>query len=155
MGSTSGCFGGTTGPADAGQGGGGLAEVPEGDESVSAGGNPIAARVGDLRGCPAGAGAILPPGAGNVLIGGAFAARVGDLAACVGAPDMIAMGELSVLVAGMPAARQGDPTAHGGKITTGFPTVMIGKALGPGADLSAECMKGAQAMGSSLVQAGK
>jgi len=32
----------------------------------------------------------------------------------------------TVLIGGMPAARMGDTTAHGGSIVLGFPTVMIG-----------------------------
>jgi uncharacterized Zn-binding protein involved in type VI secretion len=30
------------------------------------------------------------------------------------------------MIGGLPAARQGDMTAHGGVIVIGFPTVMIG-----------------------------
>jgi uncharacterized Zn-binding protein involved in type VI secretion len=54
------------------------------------------------------------------------AARVGDMATCVGPPDAIAMGSPTVLIGGMMAARQGDPTMHGGVISVGFPTVLIG-----------------------------
>ena len=54
------------------------------------------------------------------------AARVTDMATCVGPPDMIVMGSTSVMIGGMPAARIGDPTVHGGVIVMGFPTVMIG-----------------------------
>jgi uncharacterized Zn-binding protein involved in type VI secretion len=61
-----------------------------------------------------------------VLIGGQPAARVGDMATCVGPPDSIAAGSATVLIGGQPAARIGDSTAHGGVITVGFPTVMIG-----------------------------
>ncbi|MFT6144144.1 MAG: putative Zn-binding protein involved in type VI secretion [Myxococcota bacterium] len=45
---------------------------------------------------------------------------------CVGPPDTIVKGSATVLVAGAPAARLGDSTAHGGSIVVGFPTVMIG-----------------------------
>jgi uncharacterized Zn-binding protein involved in type VI secretion len=45
---------------------------------------------------------------------------------CVGPPDVIAMGSMTVLINGKPAARMGDQTAHGGAITLGMPTVMIG-----------------------------
>jgi uncharacterized Zn-binding protein involved in type VI secretion len=62
----------------------------------------------------------------TVLIGGMPAARVGDMAICVGPPDSIAMGTPTVLVGNMMAARQGDPTVHGGVVTVGFPTVLIG-----------------------------
>jgi uncharacterized Zn-binding protein involved in type VI secretion len=70
-------------------------------------------------------GPILPPGGVPVLISGLPAARVGDLALCVGPPDVIVMGSFSVLIKGMPAARLGDMTSHGGVIVAGAPTVMI------------------------------
>jgi len=65
-------------------------------------------------------------GCPTVLIGGMPAARVGDMAVCVGPPDTIAAGSSTVLIGGMPAARLGDSTAHGGVIVAGAPTVMIG-----------------------------
>ena len=61
-----------------------------------------------------------------MLIGGLPAARVGDMATCVGPPDAIVQGSATVLIGGVPAARMGDATAHGGTITLGLPTVMIG-----------------------------
>jgi uncharacterized Zn-binding protein involved in type VI secretion len=70
-------------------------------------------------------GPILPPGAVTVLIGGLPAARVGDMAVCVGPPDVIALGSFTVLIGGQPAARMGDLTAHGGTIVLGYPTVLI------------------------------
>lgn len=45
---------------------------------------------------------------------------------CVGPPDSIVLGSTTVLIGGKPAARMGDITAHGGSITVGFPTVLIG-----------------------------
>jgi hypothetical protein len=48
------------------------------------------------------------------------------MATCVGPPDVIAMGAATVLVQGLPAARQTDQTAHGGMIALGLPTVLIG-----------------------------
>jgi uncharacterized Zn-binding protein involved in type VI secretion len=45
---------------------------------------------------------------------------------CTGPPDTIAKGSATVLIGGMPAARMGDSTAHGGIIVAGLPTVMIG-----------------------------
>jgi uncharacterized Zn-binding protein involved in type VI secretion len=65
-------------------------------------------------------------GAPTVLIGMLPAARVGDMAICVGPPDVIAKGSMTVLIGGMPAARIGDMTAHGGNIVLGLPTVLIG-----------------------------
>jgi uncharacterized Zn-binding protein involved in type VI secretion len=94
---------------------------------------PPAARVGDMHVCPQVTvlvphvgGPILPPGCPKVLFGGLPAARMGDMAVCVGPPDVIAMGYPKVLIGGQPAARMGDPTAHGGVIVVGFPKVMIG-----------------------------
>jgi len=71
-------------------------------------------------------GPILPPGGITVLIAGLPAARVGDMAVCVGPPDVIALGSFTVLIGSMPAARMGDMTAHGGSIVLGAPTVLIG-----------------------------
>lgn len=71
-------------------------------------------------------GPILPPGCPTVLIGKLPAARVGDMAVCVGPPDSIILGSFSVLIGKMPAARLGDATAHGGTVVMGYPTVLIG-----------------------------
>jgi uncharacterized Zn-binding protein involved in type VI secretion len=71
-------------------------------------------------------GPILPPCCPTVLIGFMPAARVGDMATCVGPPDAIANGSGTVIIGFMPAARLGDPTVHGGVIVVGLPTVMIG-----------------------------
>jgi uncharacterized Zn-binding protein involved in type VI secretion len=71
-------------------------------------------------------GPILPPGAVTVLIGSMPAARLGDMAMCVGPPDSIVKGSSTVLINNMPAARMGDMTAHGGSIVVGCPTVLIG-----------------------------
>ena len=71
-------------------------------------------------------GPILPPGAPLVLIGGLPAARMGDMATCVGPPDTIIIGSPTVLIGGQPAARLGDSCAHGGAIIVGCPTVLIG-----------------------------
>jgi uncharacterized Zn-binding protein involved in type VI secretion len=72
-------------------------------------------------------GPVLPPGAPTVLIGGQPAARVTDMCVCVGPPDAIAKGSPTVLIGGLMAARVGDLTVHGGVITVGLPTVMIGE----------------------------
>jgi uncharacterized Zn-binding protein involved in type VI secretion len=71
-------------------------------------------------------GPILPPGAVTVLIGGLPAARVGDMATCVGPPDTIALGSFTVFTMKMPQARIGDMTAHGGNIVLGCFTVLVG-----------------------------
>ncbi len=92
-----------------------------------------AARVGDMHVCPMVTGVVphvggpvLPPAGIPVLIGGMPAARVGDMCVCAGPPDVIAMGSFTVLIKGQPAARIADMTAHGGAITVGLPTVLIG-----------------------------
>ena len=95
-----------------------------------------AARVGDMHTCPMQTpvvppiphvgGPVMPAGEPTVLIGGMPAARVGDMATCVGPPDSIVKGSGTVLIGGMPAARMGDSTAHGGSIVAGEPTVLIG-----------------------------
>ena len=94
---------------------------------------PPAARVSDMHVCPMVTGVvphvggpILPPGCPTVLIGFMPAARVGDLAVCVGPPDVIALGSFTVMIGFMPAARMGDMTVHGGAIIMGLPTVMVG-----------------------------
>ncbi|MDE2280269.1 MAG: PAAR domain-containing protein [Xanthomonadaceae bacterium] len=70
-------------------------------------------------------GPIVSPGAPTVLIGGLPAARLGDMAVCVGPPDSIVMGSPTVLIGGQPAARLGDSCAHGGTIVLGCFTVLI------------------------------
>ena len=93
----------------------------------------MAARVGDMHTCPLVTGTVphvggpvLPPGAPTVIIGGMPAAKVGDMLTCTGPPDSIVAGSGTVMIGGSPAARQGDSTAHGGTITLGCPTVIIG-----------------------------
>lgn len=71
-------------------------------------------------------GPVMPPGVPTVYIGGAPAATLGNLCTCMGPPDSIIQGSMGVLIGGKPAARQGDMTAHGGIITVGCPTVLIG-----------------------------
>ena len=92
-----------------------------------------AARVNDMHVCPMVTvlvphvgGPILPPGGITVLICGMPAARATDMAVCVGPPDVIVMGSPTVLTCGMPQARMLDPTAHGGMIVLGAPTVLVG-----------------------------
>jgi uncharacterized Zn-binding protein involved in type VI secretion len=93
---------------------------------------PPAARIGDMHTCPLVTGVVphvggpIAMGCPTVLIGFMPAARVGDMAVCVGPPDAIAMGSFTVFIGGMPAARIGDLTVHGGVVTMGFPTVIIG-----------------------------
>ena len=104
---------------------------------------PPAARLGDFHTCPMQTPATPPiphvggpicVGAPTVIICFQPAARQGDMAICVGPPDVIAKGSATVMICFQPAARMGDSTAHGGVITLGAPTVMIGDAGsgGPG-----------------------
>jgi len=96
---------------------------------------PPAARISDMHVCPMVTPGVPPiphvggpvsVGCPTVLIGGLPAARVGDMAVCVGPPDSIVLGSMTVLIGGTPAARMGDMTAHGGTISVGCPQVMIG-----------------------------
>jgi uncharacterized Zn-binding protein involved in type VI secretion len=68
----------------------------------------------------------MPPGCPTVLIGFMPAARISDMATCVGPSDSIVKGSATVMIGNMSAARIGDNTAHGGVIVVGCPTVMIG-----------------------------
>jgi uncharacterized Zn-binding protein involved in type VI secretion len=105
---------------------------------------PPAARVGDMHTCPLSTpgtppiphvgGPILPPCYPTVLIGFMPAARVTDMAVCVGPPDSIAKGSPTVLIGSLMAARIGDLTVHGGVIAAGCPTVIIGE-VGMGSTL--------------------
>ena len=91
-----------------------------------------AARFTDMHICPMETpnphvgGPISGPGCPNVLIGELAAACVGDSCICEGPPDFILAGSTSVFIGGRQAAREGDPTAHGGRIAVGLPTVLIG-----------------------------
>ncbi|MCB0535553.1 MAG: PAAR domain-containing protein [Lewinellaceae bacterium] len=93
-----------------------------------------AARLGDMHTCPQVTllvphvgGPILPPGVPTVLIGGQPAATMGNQCLCVSpAPDIIQQGSATVKIGGQGAARLGDATAHGGMISAGFATVLIG-----------------------------
>ena len=94
---------------------------------------PPAARLTDMHVCPMVTGVvphvggpILPPCCPTVLIGFMPAARMSDMATCVGPPDVIAKGSATVMIGYKPAARLGDNTAHGGAIVMGCPTVIIG-----------------------------
>jgi uncharacterized Zn-binding protein involved in type VI secretion len=96
---------------------------------------PPAARLTDMHVCPMVTpglppiphvgGPVTSPGVPTVMIGGLPAACVGDMAVCVGPPDVIVKGSVTVFIGGQPAARIGDTTAHGGSVVTGCPTVMI------------------------------
>ena len=96
-----------------------------------------AARLTDMHVCPMVTpglppiphvgGPITGPGCPTVLIGGMPAAVMGDMCVCVGPPDTIILGSAGVMFGGKPAARMGDQCAHGGTITLGCPTVLVGE----------------------------
>jgi uncharacterized Zn-binding protein involved in type VI secretion len=93
-----------------------------------------AARLTDMHVCPMVTGVvphvggpIIGPCAVTVLIGGLPAARITDLAQCVGPPDVIVKGSATVITSGMPQARiLVDTCAHGGIIVTGCFTCLVG-----------------------------
>ncbi len=92
-----------------------------------------AATIGSMHTCPMVTGTVphvggpvIGPGVPTVLIGGKPAAVMGDTVTCAGPPDTIVQGEATVLIGGKPAATVGSMTAHGGVITVGEPTVLIG-----------------------------
>lgn len=94
---------------------------------------PPAARLTDIHTCPAATGPvphvggpIIGPGVPTVLVGNMPAAVLGDNVTCVAPPATIIKGSATVMIGGKPAARMGDQTAHGGAITLGYPTVIIG-----------------------------
>lgn len=94
---------------------------------------PPSARIGDYHVCPRvnpgpvpHVGGPVAVGQANVLIAGMPAARLGDMAVCIGPPDRIARGSSTVLIGGKPAARMGDNTAHGGVVVVGAANVLIG-----------------------------
>ena len=71
-------------------------------------------------------GPILKPATPTVLICSLPAAGVGSTCTCVGPPDTIVKGSATVYIGGVMAARMGDSTTHGGVISAGAPTVLIG-----------------------------
>jgi len=92
------------------------------------------ARISDIHTCPlafpAPVSGPVSKGKVTVLVGGLPAARVGDTAVCMGAPDPIIKGSMSVMIGGLPAARMTDMTSHGGMIILGCFTVLIGDQMG-------------------------
>ena len=93
---------------------------------------PPASRMTDMHVCPMVTG-VVPHVGGPIIAAGVTVltammpqAVATDKAICVGPPDVIAKGSMTVLVGGKPAARMGDNCAHGGAIVLGCPMVMIG-----------------------------
>jgi len=119
-----------------------------------------AARLTDMHVCPLVTGVvphvggpIVSPGHPQTLIAGLPAARVTDLAVCVGPPDTIVHGSFTVLIGGLAAARMGDSCAHGGTIVAGCPTVLIGDSGGGAGGPAGAVMSAARAAGKPFTRA--
>lgn len=84
-----------------------------------------AARVTDMHVCPMTTGPVPHVGGPivkpnpTVLIGALPAASATATCTCVGPPDTIVKGSVTVLCCNLPQARIGDTTAHGGSIVVG------------------------------------
>ncbi|WP_299611628.1 PAAR domain-containing protein [uncultured Tateyamaria sp.] len=91
-----------------------------------------AARVADMHVCPMVTGVVPHVGGPiitptpTVLIGMMPAATATAMAVCVGPPDIVAKGSMTVLTGKKPQARMGDTCAHGGAIVIGCMTVLVG-----------------------------
>lgn len=71
-------------------------------------------------------GPIMGPGAVTVMISMMPAAQATNMCMCVGPPDVIAKGSMTVMAMNLPLARVMDNTAHGGMIMVGAFTVIVG-----------------------------
>jgi uncharacterized Zn-binding protein involved in type VI secretion len=119
------------------------------------------ARVNDLHICPMQTPAVVPiphvggpimgPGALTVMAGGMPVSITGDIAICVGPPDVMCSGSPTVFAMGLPVVRISDTTAHGGMAMVGLPTVMVGDSGGAGSSQAAT-MSAAKAGGSAFVR---
>lgn len=89
---------------------------------------PKAARLTDNHLCPQHIGKEINANtASTILIEGQPAARITSKMVCIGGPpDAVAMGEPTVLMMGLDAARMLDGTDHGGLVSQGAATVLIG-----------------------------
>lgn len=82
-----------------------------------------AARATDLQVCPASTGPVphvggpITMGEPTVLIGSLPAARMGDPCTCVGPSGTVLGGSATVMIGNKPAARLTDPAGHGGTIS--------------------------------------
>ena len=122
---------------------------------------PIA-RLTDMHLCPMATPAVVPiphvggpvvgPGAPTVMAGGMPVSVVGDMAICVGPPDVLTTGSPTVMAMGRPVVRVGDPTAHLGAVIVGLPSVMVGDSGGAGSSQAAT-MSAAKAGGSAFTRA--
>lgn len=87
---------------------------------------PPSARITDNHVCPVHGAGPISIGEPTVLVGNVPAARLGDGLVCACGADLIAQGESTVLFGSMAASRIGDSTVHGGAIAQGCPSVLIG-----------------------------
>ncbi|WP_426959986.1 PAAR domain-containing protein [Muricoccus radiodurans] len=94
-----------------------------------------ASRIGDMHVCPMVTPGVPPiphvggpiiMGSPTVLTGKIPQARITDQCICVGPPDVLVKGSVTVLVNSLMAIRIGDMTVHGGTVIVGLPTVLIG-----------------------------
>lgn len=94
-----------------------------------------ASRIGDMHVCPMVTPGVPPiphvggpiiTGSPTVITGKMPQARITDTCVCVGPPDVLVKGSVTVLVNKLMAIRIGDMTVHGGNVVMGFPTVLIG-----------------------------
>ncbi len=123
--------------------------------------SPIA-RITDLHICPMQTPAVVPiphvggpvvgPGMPTVMAGGIPVSVLGDMAICVGPPDVMIVGAFTVLAGGKPIVRITDVTAHGGMVIVGLPTVLVGDSGGGGSSQAAT-MSAAKAGGSAFTRA--
>jgi len=93
-----------------------------------------ASRVGDPHICPQAdlkphvGGAVQAPGSPDVKAGGEPSARHADMTPCAsGPPNSISIGAPGVIINNLLAARLNDATAHGGALSLGAATVLIGQ----------------------------
>jgi len=62
----------------------------------------------------------------NVTVNGIEVACVSDQLECrAGGPDIVAAGSMLVTINGLPVARLGDPTAHGGVLAQGDALILL------------------------------
>ncbi len=93
----------------------------------------LAARITDKHLCPLSTGpvphvgGVIAMGSPNVLTAGLPQARQTDACACVGPPNALAKGSMTVYVNGLQAVRIGDLSLHGGRVAVvAQATVLVG-----------------------------
>ncbi|MEP1586360.1 MAG: PAAR domain-containing protein [Tateyamaria sp.] len=116
------------------------------------------ARITDMHACPVHGGGPIVTGFPTVLVGKLPASRIGDISMCLGViPDPLVQGSPTVLIGKSPASRMTDSCAHGGKIVSGCPTVLIGiygggaPKLAAGPTAADACMRAAAKSGAPFI----